>query len=73
MCTLMVAPIWYMGSSFGVRGAVSFNLLLIVLGIKPLITLKEGEIFPSGITRSRRKSMEKVIDLDRNPGAGEGL
>lgn len=34
-----------------------------VLGIKPLITLKEGEIFPSGITRSRSKSMDKVIDL----------
>lgn len=34
-----------------------------VLGIKPLITLKEGEIFPSGITRSRAKSMSKVIDL----------
>lgn len=34
-----------------------------VLGIKPLITLKEGEIFPSGITRSRKKSMEKVVDL----------
>ena len=34
-----------------------------VLGIKPLITLKEGEIFPSGITRSRTKSMQKVIDM----------
>lgn len=34
-----------------------------VLGIKPLITLKEGEIFSSGITRSRKKSMEKVLDL----------
>lgn len=34
-----------------------------VLGIKPLITLKEGEIFPSGIARVRRKSMDKVIDL----------
>lgn len=34
-----------------------------VLGVKPLITLKEGEIFPSGITRSRKKSMEKVIEL----------
>lgn len=33
------------------------------LGIKPLITLKEGEIFPSGITRSRRKSLDKVLDL----------
>lgn len=34
-----------------------------VLGIKPLITLKEGEIFPSGITRSRKKSMDKVIEM----------
>ena len=34
-----------------------------ILGIKPLITLKEGEIFPSGITRSRMKSQEKVIGL----------
>lgn len=34
-----------------------------VLGIRPLITLKEGEIFSSGITRSRKKSMDKVIDL----------
>lgn len=34
-----------------------------VLGIKPLITLKEGEIFPSGITRSRKKSLEKILDL----------
>ena len=34
-----------------------------VLGIKPVITLKEGEIFPSGIGRSRRKTMEKTIDL----------
>lgn len=34
-----------------------------VLGIRPIITLKEGEIFPSGISRSRKKSMEKVISL----------
>lgn len=34
-----------------------------VLGVKPLITLKEGEIFPSGIVRSRKKSMDKVIEL----------
>lgn len=34
-----------------------------VLGIRPLITLKEGEIFPSGITRSRKKSLDKVMDL----------
>lgn len=34
-----------------------------LLGVKPLITLKEGEIFPSGIARSRKRSMQKVIDL----------
>ena len=34
-----------------------------ILGIRPLITLKEGEIFPAGITRSRQKSIEKVEAL----------
>lgn len=34
-----------------------------LLGIRPLITLKEGEIFPSGITRSRKKSMDMVAKL----------
>ena len=34
-----------------------------VLGIRPLITLKEGEIFPSGLPRSRRKSLEGVMNL----------
>lgn len=34
-----------------------------MLGIKPLITLKEGEIFSSGLARSRKKSLEKVYDL----------
>lgn len=34
-----------------------------VLGIRPLITLKEGEIFSSGVARSRRKSLEKVYEL----------
>lgn len=34
-----------------------------VLGIRPVITLKQGEIFPSGIGRSRRKTMEKTIEL----------
>lgn len=33
------------------------------LKIKPLITLKEGEIFNSGITRSRQKSMQKVVNM----------
>lgn len=31
------------------------------LRIQPLIKLKEGEIFPMGIVRSRHKAMEKVI------------
>lgn len=34
-----------------------------VLGIRPIITLKQGEIFPSGIGRSRKKTMEKTFDL----------
>ena len=34
-----------------------------MLGIRPLITLKEGEIFPSGVARSRKKSLEKVYEL----------
>lgn len=34
-----------------------------VLGIKPLITLKEGEIFSSGLARSRKSSLSKVIEL----------
>ena len=34
-----------------------------VLGIKPMITFKDGEIFSSGVTRGRKKSMDKVISL----------
>ena len=33
------------------------------LNIRPLITMKEGEIFPSGLARSRKKSKEKVLEL----------
>lgn len=32
------------------------------LGIKPLILLKEGEIFNNGLTRGRKKSMQKIIE-----------
>lgn len=32
------------------------------LGIKPLILLKEGEIFPIGITRSREKGKKKLLE-----------
>lgn len=37
-----------------------------ILGIRPVITLKQGEIFPSGIGRSRRKTADKTIELLRN-------
>ena len=32
------------------------------LGIKPLIMLKEGEIFPTGVTRNRKKGLKRLID-----------
>lgn len=34
-----------------------------LLGIRPVITLKQGEIFPSGIGRSRKSTASKCIDL----------
>ncbi|MBR6476918.1 MAG: DegV family protein [Lachnospiraceae bacterium] len=34
-----------------------------LLGIRPVITLKQGEIFPSGIGRSRKGTTQKAIDL----------
>ena len=35
------------------------------LGIKPLIILKEGEIFPAGIFRSREKGKAWLVELPR--------
>ncbi len=32
------------------------------LGIKPLIMLKEGEIFPTGVTRNRKKGLKRLIE-----------
>lgn len=45
------------------------------LGIKPLIVLKEGEIFPAGITRSREKSKRKLIGIaqDHFKKSGEDI
>lgn len=37
------------------------------LGIKPLILLKEGDIFPVGITRSRKKAKEKLAAQEPLP------
>ena len=34
-----------------------------VLDIRPLITLKQGEIFPSGLDRGRKRTLKKVQDL----------
>ena len=34
-----------------------------VLGIRPVITLKEGEIYPSAVGRSRKRTVDKTIDL----------
>ena len=34
-------------------------------GIKPMITLKEGEIFSSGLARGRIRSMKKVVEMTR--------
>ena len=37
-----------------------------LLGIRPVITMKEGEIFPSGISRPRRKTLDKTVELLRD-------
>ena len=34
-----------------------------VLNIRPVITLKQGEIFPAGLDRGRRRTTEKAISL----------
>ena len=34
-----------------------------VLNIRPIITLKQGEIFPSGIDRGRKRTLQKVLNL----------
>ena len=36
------------------------------LGIKPLIVLKEGEIFPTGIVRSRKKGLKRLIEQTKS-------
>lgn len=33
------------------------------LKIKPLILFKEGELFPVGVTRSRKKSLSKIMEM----------
>lgn len=36
------------------------------LGIKPLISMKNGEIYPEGMTRSRKKAFVRIMDMARN-------
>lgn len=36
--------------------------IAVTIGIKPLIELKEGEIFSNGLTRGRKKAKNKLID-----------
>ena len=43
-----------------------------VLGIRPVIVLKEGEIFPAGIGRSRKSTVAKSTDLLLNYLKEEG-
>lgn len=42
------------------------------LKLKPMIVLKEGEIFPTGITRNREKSKEKLVAQVRSHFAKTG-
>lgn len=36
------------------------------LGIKPLIVLKEGEIFSGGIARNKKRAIQKLLDIGRD-------
>lgn len=36
------------------------------LGIKPLIVMKEGEIFSAGIGRNKKKALQKLLDIGRD-------
>lgn len=54
------------GMSYLVHGGRVGKLMGVAantLSIRPLITMKDGEIFPSGLARSRKKSKDKVIDM----------
>ncbi|MBQ9438904.1 MAG: DegV family protein [Lachnospiraceae bacterium] len=37
-----------------------------VLGLRPLITLKDGEVYPSGVGRSRKSTLAKSLELTLN-------
>lgn len=39
------------------------GLAAATLGIKPMIIMKNGEIYPEGMTRSRKKAYDRIIEL----------
>ena len=41
-------------------------LLGSILNVKPLITLKDGEVAPAGQVRTRAKGMQRLVDLAQN-------
>jgi len=41
-------------------------LLGSVLNVKPLLTMRDGELFPAGQARTRAKGVERLFDLARN-------
>ncbi|MDD3218385.1 MAG: DegV family protein [Lachnospiraceae bacterium] len=49
--------------SHGGRIGKLSSIAVSALGIKPIITLKDGEIFSSGVARGRKRSLDKVIKL----------
>lgn len=49
------------GSRVGKVMKVAVN----ALKIRPMIILKEGEIFPFGVARSRKKSLQKILEKTR--------
>ena len=47
----------------GGRAGKTAGIIAGTLGLKPMIILKDGEIYSGGIAHGRKKSMVKVIDL----------
>lgn len=49
----------------GGRGGKVMKVAVNALKIRPMIILKEGEIFPFGVARSRKKSIQKILEKTR--------
>lgn len=47
----------------GGRAGRTAGIIAGTLGLKPMIVLKEGEIFSAGVAHGRRKSMMKILDM----------